>query len=139
MVNFAFVRTLMQIRVHALLPDNHLLGTLSRLRGPLFHEKLRNKLQFPYGSLVTTTSKLIWLKALLASLGVFHDSAMHLHCDSQAALHIAKNLVFHERTRHIELDCHFVQEKLEVGDITFSYIPSKHQPVDIFTKGLGKK
>ena len=89
--------------------------------------------------MAATTIELIWLKALLASLGLFHASAVHLSCDSQTALHIAKNPVFHEYTKHIELDCHFVQEKLEAGDISFSYISLKKQPVDIFTKALGKK
>ena len=89
--------------------------------------------------MAVNTSELIWLMALLASLGVFHTSAMHLFCDSQAALHIAKNPVFYERTKHIELDCHFVREKLEAGDLAFSYLPSKHQLADIFTKALRKK
>jgi len=52
-----------------------------------------------YRSMAATTSELIWLKAFLASLGVFHASAMHLSCDSQAAFHIAKNLVFSECTK----------------------------------------
>jgi len=86
-----------------------------------------------------TTSKLIWLKALLVSLGVFHDSAMHLYCDNQAALHIAKNPLFHERTKYIELDCHFMREKLEKGDIIFSCVPSTRQLTDIFIKAFGKK
>jgi len=60
--------------------------------------------------MAATTSELIWLKALLTALGVFRQSAMQLLCDSQAALHIAKNPVFHERTKHIELDCHFVRQ-----------------------------
>ena len=64
---------------------------------------------------------------------------MHLSCDSQDALYIAKNLIFHACTKYIELDCHFIREKLEAGDISFSYIPSKQQPTDIFTKALGKK
>ena len=89
--------------------------------------------------MVVTTSELIWLKALLASLGVFHDSATHLFCDSQATLHIAKNLVFHEHTKLSELDCHFVQEKPETGELAFSYLASKQQPDNIFTKTLGKK
>ena len=66
--------------------------------------------------MAATTSELIWLKVLLASLGLFHNSAMQLFCDSQAALHIAQNSVFHECTKHIELDYHFVWEKLDVGD-----------------------
>jgi len=89
--------------------------------------------------MATTTSELMWLKALLPSLGVFHTSAMQLFCDNQVALHIAKNLVLHECTKHIELDCHFVREKLEAGDLEFLYISSKQQPADIFTKALRKK
>jgi len=63
--------------------------------------------------MVMTTRELMWLKALLASLGVFHDSAMHLYCDNQAALHIAKNSVFHEHTKYIELDCHLCAKNCE--------------------------
>jgi len=70
----------------------------------------RSSAEAEYRSMAATTSELIWLKALLASLGVFHDSAMHLSCDSQAALHIAGNPVFQERTKHSELGCHFVRE-----------------------------
>ena len=85
------------------------------------------------------TSELIWLRALLGSLGVFSLSPMHLFCDSQAALLIARNPAFHEWTKHIELDCHFVREKLESSDVLFSYILTRQQPVGIFTKSLGKK
>ena len=62
--------------------------------------------------MASTTCELIWLKSLLHDLGVSHPQPMQLYCDNKAALHIAANTVFNERTKHIELDCHFVREKI---------------------------
>jgi len=89
--------------------------------------------------MAATTSELTWLKSFLASLGVFHLQAMQLFCDSQAALHIGRNLFFHEATKQIEIDCHFVRERYHSGYLSLSYVSSKLQPVDIFTKALGKR
>jgi hypothetical protein len=59
-----------------------------------------------------TCCELTWLRHLLADLHMPVSDPVTLHCDNQAALHIAKNLVFHERTRHIEMDCHFIRDKI---------------------------
>ena len=61
---------------------------------------------------------------------------MTLICDNQATLHIASNLVFHEKMKHIEIDCHFICEKILSEIITTSFVNSNDQLVDVFSKSL---
>ena len=83
-----------------------------------------------------TTCELIWLKHLLQELRFGKDEQMKLICDNQVALHISSNPVFHERTKHIEVDCHFIREKIASGCIFTSFVNSNDQLADIFTKSL---
>jgi hypothetical protein len=88
---------------------------------------------------LASTCKLMWLITLLKDFGIPHSQATFLFCDSQSAIHIAANLVYHERTKHIEIDCHIVSEKIQLGLVQTLHVTSQNQIADIFIKSLGFK
>jgi hypothetical protein len=96
----------------------------------------RSSAESEYRAMAQTTCELIWLRNLLGEIGFSQSKPMNLWCDNEAAIHIANNPVFHERTKHIEVDCHFTREKLEDGSITTPHIRTREQLADVFTKAL---
>ena len=82
------------------------------------------------------TCELIWLRHLLQELRFGKDEQMKLIYDNQVALHITSNPVFHEMTKHIEVDCHFIIEKIVSGFMTTNFVNSSDQLADVFTKSL---
>ena len=77
--------------------------------------------------------EVMWIKRMLEELKA-SDSP-----PNKAAISIAHNLVLHDRTKHVEVDKHFIKEKLDSGLICMPYIPTTKQIADVFTKGLHKK
>ena len=99
----------------------------------------RSSAESKYRAMAYVTSEIVWLIALLDTFGHAHEGPASLYCDSKAALYIAANPVFHERTKHIEIDCHFIREKIEDGVIKTFHVPTRHQLVDLFTKPIHQK
>ena len=91
-----------------------------------------------YRALTDTTFEFLWLRWLLKDLGVSTSSATPLYCDNQSAIHIAHNDVFHERAKHIEIDCHFIRYHFVHGALKLVSVSSKDQLADIFTKSHPK-
>ncbi|CAM9000038.1 unnamed protein product [Rhodiola kirilowii] len=80
--------------------------------------------------------ELVWIAAILRDLHIPVVTPIPLYCDNKAASHIAKNPVFHERTKHIELDCHVVRQHFSSSFLVPLFLESSYQPVDLFTKAL---
>jgi hypothetical protein len=83
--------------------------------------------------------ELLWIKRLLAELGFTPNSKMELFYDNKAAIAISHNPVQHNRTKHVEVDQHFIKENLEEKIIRFPFVKSEDQLADILTKVVSSK
>ncbi|XP_019091083.1 PREDICTED: uncharacterized protein LOC109128696 [Camelina sativa] len=91
-----------------------------------------------YRAMSIATREIMWLRQLLKDLGFQPNGPSRLICDIKSALYIATNPVFHERTKHIEIDCHRVRDSINSGVLTTAHIGTKEQLADLLTKALGK-
>ncbi|XP_049410687.1 TMV resistance protein N-like [Solanum stenotomum] len=98
----------------------------------------RSSAEAEYRSLTSDVAEVVWIVRLFKELGADVQLPVTIHCDSKSAIQIAANPVLHERTKHIELDCHFIREKIQQGLVETKYLNTKEQEADILTKGLGK-
>src|SRR5262249_54061668 len=84
-----------------------------------------------------TACEMTWLKTQMFDLGFNHLEPMEMHCHNQTTIHITSNPVFHERTKHIEVDCYFIRDAVMSNKISTPFTSFKDQLVDMFTKALG--
>src|SRR5216684_9113996 len=79
----------------------------------------------------------VWLRRLLSELKQDTTEPTTIHIDNQSSIALAHNPEFHNRTKHVNIQHHFLREKVEDGEISLEYLPTNEQPADLLTKGLG--
>ena len=98
----------------------------------------RSSAEAEFRALANGICEALWIRRLLTELELFVDGSMKVFCDNKAAVAIAENPVLHDRTKHVEIDKHFIKEKIEKKIITLLYVSTKDQVADLLTKGLHK-
>jgi hypothetical protein len=88
-----------------------------------------------YMAAAEAVKEAIWLRGLVSDLGLQQDDTV-VFCDSQSAIHLTKNQMYHERTKHIDVRYHFLREVVTQGDITVKKIATAENPADMLTKPL---
>ena len=98
----------------------------------------RNNAEAELRSLAHGLSEILWLNHLVEELRILAQIPLKLFCDNKAAINISRNPVHHDITKHVEMDQHFIKEKVEDGAIYIVYIPTSSQVAIVLTKGIWK-
>ena len=96
----------------------------------------RSSAEAEYRGMALGVCELLWLRNILRDLGIKPQETMKLYCDNTSAIAIAHNPIQHDRTKHVEVDRHFIKEKLDAGIITFPFVKSEDQLANVLTKAL---
>jgi hypothetical protein len=92
-----------------------------------------------YKGAAMAACEVAWLRKLLGDLGLHVDRQVVIYCDNLSSIQLARNPVFHARTKHIEVHYHFIRDKVLAGEIDLIYVNTEDQVAHIFTKVLGAK
>jgi len=96
----------------------------------------RSTAEAEFRAMASGICELMWLRILLSELHLYCGSPLQLYCDNQAAINMVNNPVHHDRTKHVEIDRHFIKEKLDEGILQISFVKSGDQLADVLTKGV---
>lgn len=96
----------------------------------------RSSTKAEYHSLASTIAELCWFKSLFSKLHLVLPSTPLVYCDNLRAISLAWNPVLHARTKHVELDLHFVRDKVISGELRLQHVPTIDQIADCLTKPL---
>lgn len=113
---------------------NHLISLSSRKQCVVS----RSSTEAEYRALAAATSELTWVEFLLREIGCFSSSTPILLCDNLSATYLIANPIFHSRTKHMEIDFHFVRDKVCAKTLVVRYVNTHDQIADLLTKPLSK-
>ncbi|GJR31989.1 ribonuclease H-like domain-containing protein [Tanacetum coccineum] len=100
------------------------------------HTLSRFSVEAEYRGIANVVAKTTWLRNLFRELHSPLSTATLVYCDNVSAVYMSANPVQHQRTKHIEIDIHFVRDMVTTGQVRVLHVPSRFQYADIFTKGL---
>lgn len=98
----------------------------------------RSSAEAAFRGMVHGVCELLWIKRVIRDLGIKVNEPMSLYCDNQAAVKIANNPVQHDRTKHVEIDRHFIKDHLEKKTIELPFVNSEDQLADMLSKAVCK-
>ncbi|CAL8148577.1 unnamed protein product [Prunus armeniaca] len=96
----------------------------------------RSSAEAEYCGMAQGVCELLWLRRLLRDLGFVPQKPMDLYCDNKVVIAIAHNPVQHDCTKHVEVDRHFIKEKVDAEIVSFSFMSSEYQLVDVLIKSV---
>ena len=97
-----------------------------------------SSIEAEYMSASTTSCEAIWLRKLLVNLFRRKMEATRIMCDNQSCIKLFESPTFHDRSKHIDIRCHFVRDCVQRGVVQLRYTPTGEQLADILTKALGR-
>lgn len=96
----------------------------------------RSSAESEYRGLSNATPELIWIQFILFEIGVGNLTTPLLLCDNLSATYMAANPILHNQAKHLEIDLHFIQEKVAHKQLFVRFVPSEDQLADVLTKAL---
>ena len=96
----------------------------------------RSSAEAEYRGVANVVAESCWLRNLLLELHCPIRKATVVYCDNVSAVYLSSNPVQHQRTKHVEMDIHFVREQVALDRVRVLHVPSSYQYTDVFTKGL---
>ena len=100
------------------------------------HTVSRSSAEAEYRTVANVVAETCWLRQLLQELHRPVTGATVVFCDNVSSVYMTENPFHHQRTKHVEIDLHFVRDRVTTGEVRVLHVPSSSQFADIFTKGL---